>query len=665
MALPYLTIDLTNAMYGLPLEGNLVYQYNPFQNLQNPNPISGNSTSALIGLTINSKNAGINITEPIVLETETSYDDSINLIVSDNANPPKIVNSRFYQTNTMTYEIADRKGNLDTNIYREEDFKVEAGFIKSIRTISTVEFMGIKDGGLMKIGNYTFYFRLADADGNESDFIAESGKVVCHIGTVNTPRAIRGGLLDELSYKVIKFKLKNLDLAYDYINVYYTRSTGDGDQEIIKTYRITDKFKITNNDVELSITGYENHEEISLDDINIQYAAFDSVKSLANCQNITFAGNITNDYDLFKTLEKYSLYVTPQVIYDEQGIGNLDYLYNEENPDNGYEYYNAKNIYYKLGYWDEEIYRFGIVYVLNNYTLSPVFNIRGKKILDTVNTFLDFKISDTINAGEDYIIEGSDPNNPENIKGVFKIDCTAKSLFNDENPIKPIGLKFNFVNNVIDGDGKFIEGLRDLTKGFFIVRQKRLPTILAQAVGIGTSKKAKIPLIQASRQLAPGVTPFSYQFMAESFLTMVNGNAKLVPHVFPIADDLTANPAIIRINHNALLCPEASVRKTAFNTFFNSSSYTLKGFKYTTLSKVFNNYGGSASYAFKGLLPTDEIETITSELTLIEPGVELIRNNAGVEFSSKLGDAIVAYKFGDPILGDYNDPVNIDATNVD
>lgn len=604
-----------------------------------------------------SKNAGINITEPIVLESETSYDDSVNLIVSDNANPPKIVNSRFYQTNTMTYEVADRKGNLDTNIYREKDFKVEAGFIKAVRTITTVDFLGIKDGGYMKIGNYTFYFRLADADGNESDFIAESGKVVCHIGTINTPRSIRGGLLDEISYKLIKFKLKNLDLAYDYINVYYTRSTGDGDQEIVKTYRITDKFKITNNDVELSITGYENHEEISLDDINIQYALFDSVKSLANCQNITFAGNITNDYDLFKTLEKYSLYVTPQVVYDEQGIGNLDYLYNESNPDIGYEYYNAKNIYYKLGYWDEEIYRFGIVYVLNNYTLSPVFNIRGKKILDIVNTFKDFKISETINAGEDYIIEGSDPNNPENIKGVFKIDTTTKSLFNDNEPIKPIGIKFNFTNNVIDGDGKFIEGLKDLTKGFFIVRQKRLPTILAQAVGIGTSSLAKIPIIQASKQ-----PTFTYKFIAESFLTMTNPDGttgsipKLAPHLFTIDD--------AKVKRNALICPEASVRRTVFNTFFNSSEYTLKGFKYNTLSKVFNNYGGPNSFSFKGLIPVDAPEVLNSELTLIEPGIELIRNT-NYEFSSKLGDEIIAYKFGDPLLGDYNNPTNITSTSTD
>jgi hypothetical protein len=41
-------------------------------------------------------------------------------------------------------------------------------------------------------------------------------------------------------------------------------------------------------------------------------------------------------------------------------------------------YYDSKFIYNKTGYWGEELYRFGIVYILHNNELSPVFNVRGK-----------------------------------------------------------------------------------------------------------------------------------------------------------------------------------------------------------------------------------------------------------------------------------------------
>jgi hypothetical protein len=43
----------------------------------------------------------------------------------------------------------------------------------------------------MPIGNYHFYFKYMDADGNESDFIAESGLVSIFIG--NEPLNIKSG----------------------------------------------------------------------------------------------------------------------------------------------------------------------------------------------------------------------------------------------------------------------------------------------------------------------------------------------------------------------------------------------------------------------------------------------------------------------------------------
>ena len=646
MALPILNIQLTNSIKGLPESGSLEYTYNSFYNLQNSNATEEES---LIGLNITSEEAGIEVDKPIQIDTEVSYDDSVNLIITDRVNPPKIVNSRFYQSDTSTYHITDRKGNLDTNIYSKEHFKIEASLVKATRTVITVDFLGIKDGGMLPVGNYTFYFRLADSDGNESDFIAESGKVVCHVGAVNSPQSIRGGQLNEDSGKLIKFRLNNLDLAYDYINIYYTRSTGDGEQEVVQTYKINSKFKITNNNTEISITGYEQHEQISIDDINIQYQTFDSVRTLTTCQNINFAGNISNNYDTFKTLEKLSLLITPSIVYDEEGIGNLSSTYVEQFNESGGEYYNVNNIYYKLGYWDEEIYRFGIVYILNDYTLSPVFNIRGKKSIDVDSSFDSYTAIQNINYGEDYIIEGSD----ENIKGVFKIDNTidtSGNMFSGENaPIKPIGIKFNFTNDVFEGvplDG--VKGLKDLTKGCFIVRQKRIPTILAQSVGIGTTAKGGIPVIKANQ---PG--KISDKWFAESFLKINPGGS--IPYLtgdfFPIEDSY--------VNKNALICPEVSLRRHIFNSFFNSSEFVLSPSKYRAVNKMFlSRFNGDNNFVLNGLTRYTGEESrynITTSLTLIEPGLTLI-GNGEYNFSSKAGDEMIAYKHTDPILGDFEDP---------
>ena len=59
-------------------------------------------------------------------------------------------------------------------------------------------------------------------------------------------------------------------------------------------------------------------------------------------------------------------------------IGQVDYDYQDDSSiTNSYEYYNTKNIYYNVGYWDNEIYRLGVVYIMSDNSLSEVFNVRG------------------------------------------------------------------------------------------------------------------------------------------------------------------------------------------------------------------------------------------------------------------------------------------------
>lgn len=642
MNLPLIDITINNTIHVFEENGRLLYKYLPFQNLKVKDISSGQID--LKELTLDSYTANIDINSPIALDAEVSYDQSVNLIVNDGNNPLKLVNSRFYLTDSTHYKIADRKGNLDTNIYTEDDFKVEAGLIKATRTIMGLDFLGISDGGNMPVGSYYFYFKLADSDGNETDFISESGKVVCHIGAVNQPSSIRGGLLDENSNKVIKFKLKNIDLAYDYINIYYTRSSGDDKQSIVKAYKIVDKYKIKGAETELFITGYEQHEEIAETEINVKYATFDSVQAIENCQNITFVGNISRNYEIFKTLEKYSLYVVPQLASadERETIGNLNAKYVDNYPTEGNEYYNAKNIYYKLGYWDEDIYRFGIVYILNDYTLSPEFNIRGIKELTEDSIFTDIKLQDPINYSDDYILENTSITNPENVKGIFKISDKSK-VFNGQDTIKPIGIKFKFTRNVIDGDSLLgIQGLKELTKGFFIVRQKRIPTLLTQAVGIATSTNCYIPIIKANLSAT-----INNNYIAESFLKDQEGKPLLGRDFFTISDDKAKN--------NALLCPEASLRPYIFNNFFNSSEFILKRAKYSTAG-IFTNTNETDNVLFSlgGLYPNNNIGSdIVTNLTLVEPGIELLSNDNSL-FSSRAGNVLEPWQHLDPVLGDIN-----------
>jgi hypothetical protein len=46
----------------------------------------------------------------------------VNLILNDDKNIPRIINSRFSVREKNTYEIVDRIGENDTNIYKSSTF---------------------------------------------------------------------------------------------------------------------------------------------------------------------------------------------------------------------------------------------------------------------------------------------------------------------------------------------------------------------------------------------------------------------------------------------------------------------------------------------------------------------------------------------------------------
>lgn len=57
------------------------------------------------------------INHPVDILPQYSYDNSVNLIINDGKNTPRLINSRFSATARNQYQIVDRKGNNDTNIY--------------------------------------------------------------------------------------------------------------------------------------------------------------------------------------------------------------------------------------------------------------------------------------------------------------------------------------------------------------------------------------------------------------------------------------------------------------------------------------------------------------------------------------------------------------------
>jgi beta-glucanase (GH16 family) len=147
-----------------------------------------------------------------------------------------------------------------------------------------IKFTGVAAGGNLKVGNYHFYFKLSDADGNETDFVGESGLVSVFIG-FNDPRSVTTGQANENSFKSVQFQISNIDTSYNYVYAYYSRYTADGGEMFNTEYvKISKKFVVNNYGVcNMLITGFEESIPISAADINLNYNVVDAAHTAATC----------------------------------------------------------------------------------------------------------------------------------------------------------------------------------------------------------------------------------------------------------------------------------------------------------------------------------------------------------------------------------------------
>lgn len=633
--------------------GKIVYEYNPLRNFRLPYDIDvyGNKkgnidfdeksiieAGSIVDLSTDKLNFSLNY--PVTITCQSSYDGSVNLILNDNNNIPRLINSRFTVLPNNQYKIVDRVGNNDTNLYDENQFDSDTSLYKRVNTLPKLDFLGIDYNGNLKAGNYVFYFKFSDTDGNETDFVAESSIVTCHIGNINDPHSIRGGIGDENSYKSVKFILNNVDTAYDYVTVYYTRSTSDVNGiESVTAVKVSRKFLIREESCNIVITGFEQYEDISVDDINTQYFIANKAKTQAACQNILFFGGVSKPDILYQDLADISLRMLPYYTANNSSelIGNVDEEYEDNSvSDTPYEYYNVKNIYSHIGYWNKELYRLGVVYIMPDNTLSPVFNIRGRNNIPSSTENLiytkDSLESDKFGYQHFDILSGNDrlkipidesngaigKGELENSNGVIRIQ--------DESSINHVVYSIN-----VGIPHEVLNYLNGKVKGLFFVRQKRIPTILAEALTLGFDKTSGIPLI-----------PSSDMYISEGFLNKQgiltnNYNERLLK--------LSKDSANFLVG--AAICPEYNLRQPYFNNLFTGTEFELK---YSLLQPISSNLGldiyswNNRSYCVKSYINEFNTQLYSVLISAIGDNTPIISDSYN-KFRARVGEAEEAWKF--------------------
>ena len=457
--------------------GDLTYSYSPLRNLYE-------SDSNKILKDFTTDNLSYDPDHPVTIDCQQSYDGSVNLLLTDDNDTPRIVNSAFTVQENNKYERILRNQSIATNYYSDETVDSTTRLQRTISAdhgFLTIDLESVKDGGQLMGGNYIFMIKYCDEDYNETSIISESGIVSVFKGTQNSN--VVGTLADELSNKTVILKLSNFDPAYNYFKVVYKRSfcdlTGTLDWEF-KEIATPYKINVDSDGIyTLRIDGYETTVDTTYDTIIATNNVYNTARTEAQVQNTLFFGNVSESVEKQKELQQLSYYIKVAAkmqkdlnkgLFQHNSIDHSDYA----DPNNTYNY---------LGYMPNELYRIGVVYIYNNDTTSAVYNLRGNKLeLDEynysgdVNPYLDV----------DFDITSTFINECENTKGVFIMPSVE---VNQDNVIRPISLQFE-VDSIITNK------LHELgIKGYFFVRQKRIPNFLAQGFSVGVSDNAYIPML--------------------------------------------------------------------------------------------------------------------------------------------------------------------------
>lgn len=569
------------------------------------------SAGSLIDL--DTEKLNFDLDHPVDIEVQPSYDGSVNLILNDDKNIPRLINSRFSVREKNTYEVVDRIGENDTNIYNSKSFDKDTSLYFQYKENPLIKYSGFIKGNL-SVGTYCFYFTYCDSDENESDYIAETGVIPVYIGS--GLYSTDGGIKNQNSYKGIKLQLSNLDASYNYIKVYYVRYFADYQQNrVSECKKIIKSYYINSNKLTLQITGEELTEDIDPNILNITRFNPKSILTQAQCKNMLFFGNIVKNSDNYRELQDCALRIVPTIKEDTIQLVDNNYRNNSG-------YYDPTLMYEKVGYFNQEFYRFGVVFIYNNGTLSNVYNTFGYdiKVKDTEVSYNDkelFNIESSI-LTRNYIpiddngwIKNSElffNGKPQyaNSKGVCKINLS------EHNNNSIFGIKFSVPNQVI----KFLQ--EDLgIRGMFFVRQKRVPNVIAQCFLMPFDEVLEAPVIEIKdeKQTKHYTECFLGQKNTSNELEVVNYyDSRLYQY-----KNSNNKESSISKNAYAAICPDFFLNQPYYNQIFNGQEFRLQEIKSSKLkryekSRFYNDSQDNEKLNFNHPLKSVIISSVTEDV---------------------------------------------------
>ncbi len=490
--------------YGHP-KGKLIEVYQPLQNL---------NEAAFI--TDQIKLSGNSYVE---LEIQPVYDGSVNVIFTDGEHAPRVINSGFSARKDSEYEIVRRSGGKESNRYFSETVEISTRLVQTEDAIPQSEVLEVtSSGGCLEVGGYKLLFTLSTVDGNETDFIAETGLIPIMFG--DTLGSIQGGETASRTTKAIKVALTGIDNYFNHVNVYIDLATGVN-QLVKNFYKVNYQYLIKGPEVGITLTGFEPREVAPAAKLDEQKLPISSIKTIAQIQNRLIVGNFTHEDIDYNKLFKVgtSIIVTPSMGNDRNKFTDFMEAWPGDSEDVNLQtfstsFYNEKLKKFRSGsldsqnildiqetlnlsrtqgyhnplfveryaaYWPKETYVYSVSFISNNNFITRPIPITGADYIGM--DFNPLMFDNNKEVIESFNQSREESNNPSDgswfTSGNYTFNNLGVCRFpKQRKPNQVFFPKFVFDLNKMSEE---YPGFLDQFKGFFFTRSKRRPDILMQA----------------------------------------------------------------------------------------------------------------------------------------------------------------------------------------
>lgn len=258
-----------------------------------------------------------------------------------------------------------------------EEFKIGNEWVsrlfdlqKSYYTIPVVSYINVLDsGGSLLPGSYNISIQYLDNNLNPTEWINTTDVIKIYNDSYKTSyKDINGSVNLKEEYlhfgnsnKSIYVEILELDIAFSHYRLAFIEAiSGTGN---VTSVKVTDLIPISSKNSSFTYTGLNFSSEISEADILAFNDIIEKAGSIGSLENRLHLGNTAGKDVNFCKLQKYASIIAADCLVVKKSIGI------SKNP--------IQN-FISRSYMPGEIYSFGIVYIFDDNTLSPVFHIPGR-----------------------------------------------------------------------------------------------------------------------------------------------------------------------------------------------------------------------------------------------------------------------------------------------